>query len=52
MQDYSYKTYLADAKNCYELQEYECAIIHTNEAEEFNPLGTGRHGGQRDRELR
>ena len=40
MQDYSYKTYLADAKNCYELQEYECAIIHTNEAEEFNPLGS------------
>ena len=40
MQGYSYKTYLTDAKACYELQEYECAIINSNQAEEFNPLGT------------
>ena len=40
MEDYSYKTYLKDAKACYELQDYQCAISNSNLAEEFNSLGT------------
>lgn len=39
MQEYSYNTYMKDAKECYANKEYQCAIISSNLAEEFNPNG-------------
>jgi tetratricopeptide (TPR) repeat protein len=40
MQGYSYDTYLADGRDCYRLGEYDCAVLNSNRAEEFDPFGT------------